>query len=118
MKKFYADEEARTRILGVLVDEGHVIHEWADSFRKDYFELKTLRIILGNNVPWWALSATLTNQIFKTVYETLSFGKTRPFWGIDVGTERPNLAQYVRPMESAANQLPLTYPIHPGRRSN
>lgn len=32
MKKFYADEEAWTHILGVLVDEGHIIHEWATSF--------------------------------------------------------------------------------------
>lgn len=113
LKKFYADEEARTRILGVLVDEGHVIHEWAESFRKDYYELKTLRVILGNNVPWWALSATFTNQIFKTVYKTLSFGTSRPFWGIDVGTERPNLAQYVRPMESAANSYLSLIPFIP-----
>ena len=108
LKKFYANEEARTRVLGVLVDEAHVIHEWAESFREDYKELKTLRVILGNNVSWWALSATLTNVIFKTVYETLSFGTSRPFWGIDVGTERPNLAQYVCPMGSAASTyLPL-----------
>ncbi|KAF9790789.1 hypothetical protein BJ322DRAFT_1135277 [Thelephora terrestris] len=100
MKKLYADEEARKRILGVLVDEAHVIREWADKFCKDYGELKTLRVILGNNVPWWALSATFTDPIFKTVYNTLSFGTSRPFWGIDVGTERPNLAQYVRPMGS------------------
>ena len=33
MKKHYADEVARTHVLGVLVDEGHVIHEWADNFR-------------------------------------------------------------------------------------
>ena len=97
--KLYADEEARTHILGVLVDEAHVTHEWA---RKAYSELKTLRVILGNDIPWWALSATFTNKIFKTVYETLSFGMSRPFWGIDVGTEQPNLAQHVRPMESTA----------------
>ena len=113
MKKLYADEEARTRILGVLVDEGHVIHEWADNFRKDYRELKTLRVILGNSVPWWVLSATFTNPIFKTVYETLSFGTSRPFWGIDVGTERPNLAQYVRPMESAATSYLSLIPFIP-----
>ena len=83
LKKFYANEEARTRVLGVLVDEAHVIHEWAESFQKDYKELKTLRVILGNNVSWWALSATLTNAIFKTVYETLSFRTSRPFWGIN-----------------------------------
>lgn len=91
MKKFYVNEGARSRVLGVLVDEAHVIHEWAVSFRKDYGELKTLRVILGDNVPWWALSATFTDTIFKTVYNTLSFGTSRPFWGIDVGTERPIL---------------------------
>ena len=113
MKKLYADEEARARVLGVLVDEGHVIHEWADSFRKDYYELKTLRVILGNNVPWWALSATFTNEIFKTVYQTLSFGTARPFWGIDVGTERPNLFQSVQPMESTANSYLSLIPFIP-----
>ena len=113
MKKFYADEEDRTRILGVLVDEAHVIHEWAANFRKDYYELKTLRVILGNDVPWWALSATFTDQVFKTVYETLSFGTSRPFWGIDVGTERPNLAQYIRPMESAASSYLSLVPFIP-----
>ena len=57
----------RTHILGVLVNEAHVIHEWAESFRKDYSELKTLRVILRNDIPWWALSATFTNKIFKPV---------------------------------------------------
>ena len=71
MKKLYVEEEGRARVLGVLVDGAHVIHEWANNFRRDYRELKALRVILGNNVPWWALSATFTNQIFKTVYETL-----------------------------------------------
>ena len=113
MKKFYVNEGARSRVLGVLVDEAHVIHEWAATFRKDYSELKALRVILGDNVPWWAMSATFTNQIFKTVYTTLSFGTSRPFWGIDVGTERPNLAQYVRPMESPASTYRALIPLIP-----
>jgi len=95
MKKFCADEEARTRILGVLVDDGHTIHEWAGSLRK---ELKAFRVTLVNNVPWWTLSGAFTNPILKTVYETLGFGKSHHFWGIDIGTERPNLIQCVRPM--------------------
>lgn len=113
MKKIYANEEARTHILSVLVDEAHVIHKWSDNFRKDYSELKTLRVILGNNVPWWALSATFTDPIFMTVYETLSFGTSHPFWGIDVGVERPNLEQYVRPMESAAASYLSLIPFIP-----
>ena len=86
----------------MLVDEAHVIHEWAEDFRVDYKELKALRVILGNNVPWWALSATFTNDIFKTIHKTLTFGASRPFWGIDVGVERQNLMQQVCPMDSAA----------------
>ena len=100
-------------ILGVLVDKAHVIHEWAESFRKDYSELKTLRVILGNNILWWALSVTFTNKIFKTVYETLSFGMSQPFWGINVGTERPNLAQHVRLMESTAASCLSLIPFIP-----
>jgi hypothetical protein len=113
MKKFYIEEKSRARILSVLVDEAHVIHEWADNFRKDYAELKTLRVILGDNVPWWALSATFTNAIFKTVYKTLSFGTSRPFWGIDVGVERPNLLQHIFPMGSAAGAYLSLVPFIP-----
>jgi len=100
MKKFYVDENFRTRVFGLLVDEAHVIHEWLENFRKDFAELKTLRVILGGGVPCWAFSATFTDAIFKTVYKTLSFGTSRSFWGIDVGIERPNLIQLVYPMHS------------------
>ena len=103
LKKFYVKENFRTRIFGVLVDEAHVISEWGTGFRKDYGELKTLQIIVGDGVPWWALSATFTDDIFKEVYKKLGFGTRRPFWGIDVGVDRPNLAQHVYPMNSAAS---------------
>ena len=42
MKKFYANEGVRSHILGVLVDEAHVIHEWAATFWKDYGKLKMI----------------------------------------------------------------------------
>ena len=86
----------------MLVDKVHVIHKWAESFHKDYSELKTLRVILGNEILWWALSATFMNKTFKTVYKTLSFGMSWLFWGINVSTEQPNLAQHVWLMESTA----------------
>ena len=46
-KKFYVEEAFRARVIGVLVDKAHVIHEWVESFRKDDSELKTLRASLG-----------------------------------------------------------------------
>jgi superfamily II DNA helicase RecQ len=103
LKEFNSKEKNRARIFGVLVDEAHVIHEWADNFRTDYKELKSLRIILGNNIPRWALSATFTKEIFRTVYKTLTFRTSRPFWGINAGVEPQNLTQYVYPMNSAAS---------------
>ena len=102
MKKLYVDEEHRARVFGVLVDEAHVAHEWGQGFRKSYRELRTLQIILGDNFPWWALSATFTNEIFKNIYKALNFGSTHPFWGIDVGIDRPNLAQYIWPISTAS----------------
>jgi len=63
-KEFCADGGARTCILGVLVDEGHFIREWADNSQKDYNELTALRVTLGNNAPWWVLSGTFTTAIF------------------------------------------------------
>ena len=103
MKKFYVNEESRARIFGVLVDEAHVIHEWATTFRKDYNELATLQVILGAKVPWWALSATFTDEILEKVYKGLKFGTSRSFWGIDAGVDRPNLSQHVYRMDSASS---------------
>jgi superfamily II DNA helicase RecQ len=51
LKRFYTDERFRDRIFCVLIDEAHVIKGWAETFRKDFGELGTLRVILGNNVP-------------------------------------------------------------------
>lgn len=117
MKKLYVDEECRACVFSVLVDEAHVVHEWAEEFRKDYRELRTLQIILGDNVPWWALSATFTNEIFKKVYEALNFGSTRPFWGIDVGIDRPNLAQHIWPISDASTYRSLIQFIPKGAKT-
>lgn len=100
----------------LLVDKGHVIHDSAERFRKDYGELKTLRITLVGTVPWWAVSAMFKNSIFETVCKTLGFGTSRPFWGTDVGTEQPNRAQYVQPLESAANSHFFLILLIPERR--
>ena len=116
MKKFYADKEDQTHILGVLVNKAHIIHEWAANFQKDYYELKTLQVILGNDILWRALSATFTDPVFKTVYEMLSFGTSCPFWGINAGTEWPNLAQYIWPMASATNSYLSLIPSHSSLR--
>ncbi|CAA7268909.1 unnamed protein product [Cyclocybe aegerita] len=83
----------------MVVDEAHVIEAWKDEFRKDYGELAALKIIVGTEVPWLALTTTCSTQTFEIIYTTLGMGESRPFYGIDLCSDRPNLAQWVRPME-------------------
>ncbi|KAF5374595.1 hypothetical protein D9615_008912 [Tricholomella constricta] len=98
-KKLFRREHFRKRIIAMVVDESHVIEAWKDEFRKDYNELYTLRVIAGSEIPWMALTATCSTQTFEIIYTTLGMGGARPFWGIDLGSDRPNLAQWVRPLE-------------------
>ncbi|KAF6740931.1 hypothetical protein DFP72DRAFT_792630, partial [Ephemerocybe angulata] len=39
------------QLFGVAFDEAHVIETWAKSFRTDYAELQTLRIVAGSEIP-------------------------------------------------------------------
>ena len=89
----------------MVVDGAHVIEDWKTEFRKDYGELQTLQIIMGIEIPWLALTGTCSTEIFHTIYRTLGMGGTRPFWGIDRGADRPNVAQWVRPMEYPVSSL-------------
>lgn len=103
-KKMFRIEAFCRRIVSIVVDEAHVIETWKDEFRKDYGELETLRIISGIEIPWLALTATCSTRTFEIIYDSLGMGK-RPFYGIDMGADRPNLAQWVRPMEYSAASM-------------
>jgi superfamily II DNA helicase RecQ len=104
-KKLFRLEYFRRSLVAIVVDEAHVIESWKDDFRKDYGELETLRIIAGTEIPWLALTATCTTRTFETIYQSLGMGGQRPFYGIDLGADRPNIAQWVRPMEHSATSL-------------
>ncbi|KAI0739879.1 hypothetical protein C8Q80DRAFT_1073660, partial [Daedaleopsis nitida] len=94
----FRDNTFRARMLASLLDEMHVVKDWADAFRKAYGQLGDLRTIMGDEIPWAGLSATAPTTTFELVYKMLRFGRVRPFWGIDLGADRANLAMYVRPI--------------------
>ena len=98
-------EEFRRMLIAIVVDEAHVIEDWKDEFRKDYGELDILRICAGAEIPWLALTATCSTRTFEIIYTTLGMGGDRPFYGIDLGSDRPNLKQTVRPMEFPMSSL-------------
>ena len=98
-KKLFRNEAFRKTVVMVAVDEAHVIEDWAVNFRKDYAELEALRVIIGSEIPWLALTATCPTSTFETIYRSLRMGLHRQFYGIDRGSNRPNLALWVRPMQ-------------------
>ena len=48
------------RVIGMVVEESHVVHQWKHDFREDYDQLPVLRTRLS--VPWAFFSATLEAQ--------------------------------------------------------
>ncbi|RDX43275.1 hypothetical protein OH76DRAFT_1299032, partial [Lentinus brumalis] len=88
----------RSRLTAMFVDEAHVMFQWAKEFRQDYAELKQLRILTGTQTAWALFSATFPTDIFNFCFDSVGMSEHRPFWGTDMGTDRPNVALWVRPM--------------------
>ncbi len=55
----------------VAVDEAHCISQWGHDFRGAYLELGRLRRVVGEEVPWIALTATATARVQKDIIELL-----------------------------------------------
>ncbi|KXN87613.1 hypothetical protein AN958_08394 [Leucoagaricus sp. SymC.cos] len=104
-KQAFRREDFQSHMVAAVVDEAHVIQAWKDDFCKDYGKLMNLQIIMGTEIPWLALTATASTKTFETIYSTLRMGQERPFYGIGLGSDRPNLAQWVCPMEYSTTSM-------------
>jgi superfamily II DNA helicase RecQ len=103
--KLWKDSQFRTRLTAVIVDEAHCIDEWGgDDFRPEYRQLDRLRIFTSQEVPIVCCTATATTSTFNIIWKTLGYGN-RPFWGLDVGCDRPNLFYITRPILNTTNPL-------------
>lgn len=101
--KLWKDSAFRRRLTAVVVDEAHCIDEWGgDDFRPQYQKLDCLRAFTGKEVPFVACTATCQTSTFNTIWDTLGFG-CRPFWGVDVGVDRPNLFFLIRALTNPKN---------------
>ncbi|KII94571.1 hypothetical protein PLICRDRAFT_78736, partial [Plicaturopsis crispa FD-325 SS-3] len=88
-----------------ITDEAHCVDEWGDEdFRPDYRKLDTLRNFTGQEIPFVACTATSSTSTFDVIWKTLGFGY-RPFWGIDVGSDRPNLLYLTRTLINTKNPV-------------
>ncbi|EPT05734.1 hypothetical protein FOMPIDRAFT_1094964, partial [Fomitopsis schrenkii] len=95
----FRKESFRARISSIVVDEAHVIQIWSEGFRVDYGELLQLRRRTRIDIPWALFSATFPTKIFNFCGRMLRMGARLPFWGLNLGADRPMIAQWVRRME-------------------
>ncbi|KAJ7807516.1 P-loop containing nucleoside triphosphate hydrolase protein [Mycena olivaceomarginata] len=100
----WQDRSFRNRVQALVIDEAHCIVEWGDNFRKEYSGLAKLRDYIGQDTPILAATATCDTETFKVIWKSLKFGG-RPFWGLDVGTDRQNLVYMTRVVKNPANPI-------------
>lgn len=115
-RSLWADPKFTAKLATVIIDEAHCIHEWGEDFRDAYRELASLRVYTGLEIPMAACSATLPTETFNDVWTSLGFGH-RPFYGVDVGTQRDNLTYIIRPIDNPSNpalDLIGTLPLNMG----
>ncbi len=89
--------EFGARCLSIFIDEAHCISHWGESFRKKYSSIGIVRAFLPNNTPIIAVSATLTPRVKEDIIGKLQLKDNHIY--INIGNNRPNVAQVVRAME-------------------
>ncbi|PBK94149.1 hypothetical protein ARMGADRAFT_890269, partial [Armillaria gallica] len=79
-------------LTAIVMDEAHCIDEWGDNaFHPMYRKLgDALHGFTGSDIPFVTCTATCQTATFNRIWSLLGYGH-RPFWGIDVGTDRHNL---------------------------
>ncbi|EJF56047.1 hypothetical protein DICSQDRAFT_72224, partial [Dichomitus squalens LYAD-421 SS1] len=104
----FRHEDFRRLLVALVVDKAHVIAQWSETFRRDYGELSQLRILTGTDIPWGLVSAMFPTQVFNLCFKSVCMGENRPFWGLDLGTDRPNLLQIIRWMNYSYGSMSVS----------
>jgi hypothetical protein len=97
-KKLFRNNEFRTNVPAIFLNEAHVLPEWQDKFRTAYSELVDIRKLCSNITPWGALSATMPTAVFESVWTGLKMGVHRPTYVLDLGLDRPNIHYHLQPL--------------------
>ena len=65
-----ADDKYPIKMCGLIVDEVHCVHDWAD-FRPKYRSLSELKCMMSSQ-PWGLFTATCDAEMKKSVLKALS----------------------------------------------
>ncbi|MCA1741426.1 MAG: ATP-dependent DNA helicase [Bacteroidales bacterium] len=80
----------------VAVDEAHCISQWGYDFRPSYLHIAEIREILGDKVPFLALTATATPQVVKDIAARLKLKNPKI---LQTSFRRTNITYVVREVE-------------------
>ena len=99
-EKMWKKETFTSRLLNFIVDEGHVVKQWA-SFRPEYKYLGQLRSMIPETVPFYVASATLPKPTLQAVKEHLRL-RPNQIEMIQYSNDHPNIQIIVRELKHAA----------------
>lgn len=80
----------------VAIDEAHCISQWGYDFRPSYLHIAEIRDIIGDGVPFLALTATATPLVVKDIISRLKLKSPKV---LQASFRRPNITYMVREVE-------------------
>ncbi len=80
----------------VAIDEAHCISQWGYDFRPSYLHIAEIRDIIGDEVPFLALTATATPLVVKDIISRLKLKSPKV---LQASFRRPNITYMVREVE-------------------
>ncbi|TFY74604.1 hypothetical protein EWM64_g9407 [Hericium alpestre] len=89
------------RVYSVIIDEAHCISHWGADFRKQYGQIGMIRVFLPCDVPFVALSASLTERVIQDIVRTLQFDHGSGFLFRNLGNDRSNVSLVVRAIHNS-----------------
>ncbi|TDL15505.1 P-loop containing nucleoside triphosphate hydrolase protein [Rickenella mellea] len=108
----FSNDNFRRRIIMVVIDEAHTIHEWGGEFRPECAKLGVIRGRLPTATLILAVSATLPEHVITDIQMSLQLSNDAVI--IEMANNKPNLAISVRfikhPDDSFADLLTIIPP--------
>ena len=86
----------------VAVDEAHCISQWGYDFRPSYLHIAEIRDLIGEDVPFLALTATATPRVVKDIIARLKLKNPQL---LQASFKRANITYFVRETEDKASYL-------------
>ncbi|KAL1976778.1 hypothetical protein VTN31DRAFT_3060 [Thermomyces dupontii] len=72
-RRVVSEPSFNQKVALVVVDETHLVHNWAGNFRPAYSRLNVLRDWLGSQIPWLACSATMDSKTLNSLGTGINF---------------------------------------------